>query len=341
VVAIAVRLTLVALLTVGACAAAAAASFLVAPDTGGTLSEAAARNWSPVYRLRDRAGSVEQLDPEGLEVVFRKDTRYHRLLVVDDTNTRYLRFGSSYQSAMDLSNPFSTVFGYTDFFALGLAYKPRARSILFVGLGGGSAPKRMWRDFPWLRVHAVELDPVVADVAHRYFAVPRDPRLGITVEDGRRYLANHDRRWDLIAIDTFFEDGIPFHLTTLESVQLVRERLTPGGVVLVNVIGSIRGEGSKLFRSIYRTYRSVFPTVLVHLVEGGPGEYQNLILVATDQPAATKGFLLDRWRQLRQRHPSAPDLREAIRMRYDGPIPIDGVPTLTDDYAPTDALLTG
>ena len=40
----------------------------------------------------------------------------------------------------------------------------------------------------------------------------------------------------------------------------------PGGVVVINMIGSTAGDGSKLFRSMYRTYRAVFPTVTVHPV---------------------------------------------------------------------------
>ena len=72
----------------------------------------------------------------------------------------------------------------------------------------------------------------------------------------------------MIAIDTFFDD-VPFHLTTREFLELVRDRLTPGGVIVTNIIGSVTGRVSKLFRAVYRTYRSVFPTVLVHPVDGG------------------------------------------------------------------------
>jgi hypothetical protein len=36
-----------------------------------------------------------------------------------------------------------------------------------------------------------------------------------------------------------------------------------------------------------------------------------------------------------------PDLRARIGYRVDSGIEIDDVPTLTDDYAPTDALLVG
>jgi spermidine synthase len=246
---------------------------------------------------------------------------------------------------MDLKDPFATVYDYTDYLQLGLAYKPRAKNMLFIGLGGGSAPKRVWRDFPKLDLQVVEIDPVVAQVARRFFAVPKDPRLSIAVQDGRQYLAKHDRRWDVIAIDTFYGDGVPFHMTTYEFLELARSRLTPGGVIVTNLIGSIQGSGSKLFRSIYRTYRAVFPTVVVHPVIDRPGtagtDTLNLILVATESPEPTEGFLISRWRQLRASSPKAPDLTIPIRNRVERTLPFRDVPTLTDDYAPTDALLLG
>jgi spermidine synthase len=337
------RMPVVLVVAVFAAAGAGAASVGLAPETGGTLSGAAARNWSPVYRLRGDVGAPIDYRAEGYDVVFSEDTRYHRLAVVEDEDSRYLRFDNSFQSAMYLDRPFATRFEYTDYFHLGLAYNPDARDVLFIGLGGASAPKRLWRDFPRLQIQAVELDPVVVDVARRYFRLPQSPRLQVEAEDGRRFLTADDRRWDVIAIDAYFSDAIPFHLATREFLELVRSRLNPGGVVVSNVIGAIRGSQSQLFRSFYRTYRSVFPTVLVHPVTY-PGEtddaQRNVMVVAGEGAAPEKQFLLTRWSEIRERFPSAPNLRKAIRNRRDVFIPTGDVPTLTDDYAPTDALIS-
>jgi hypothetical protein len=83
--------------------------------------------------------------------------------------------------------------------------------------------------------------------------------------------------------------------------------------------------------------------VLVHPTIIGSGEddtaVRNLILVATEQAAPSKAFLAERWQQIRADNPRAPDLRQRIADRHDRPIPLAGVPTLTDQYAPTDALL--
>jgi spermidine synthase len=243
---------------------------------------------------------------------------------------------------MYLDDPFRTRYEYTDFLELPLAYRPETKRILFIGLGGGSAQKRLWRDFPELDLQVVELDPVVRDVAYRYFRLPRSPRLRVSVEDGRRFLQRNDERWDAIVIDAYFSDSIPFHLTTLEFLDLARSRLKPGGVVASNLIGSLTGDGSKLFRSMYKTYRTAFPTVTVHPVRDAGSrddEPMNLILVAGEGAAPGKQVLLDRWRALRTRSKRAVDLTKAIRDRYEATVPTRDVPVLTDDYAPTDALL--
>lgn len=326
------------LLALGGTAVATAA---LAPESGGTLSGVAAQNWSPTYVERDKA-LVGQADLGG-KILETQDSRYHRIYVVESDGLRYLRFDNSFQSAAYTDDPFRTAFRYTDFFHLGLAYNPPARDVLFLGLGGGSAPKRLWRDFPRVRVRVAELDPAVVEIGYRHFEIPRSPRLRIDVEDGRRYLAGRDERWDVIAVDAFYAESVPFHLTTREFLELVRSRLAPGGVVVTNMVGAMAGPGSRLFRSLYRTYRSVFPTVLVHPVsfrsEEALTDFRNIILVATERPAPRRAFLEQRWNALRRQAPTAPDLTKPIRDRYDGRVATADVPTLTDDYAPTDALL--
>jgi spermidine synthase len=350
VIALAERMVVALALALAAIGGASAAAIALAPETGGTLSGAAAQNWSPLYRLRGSETYLDARDPRAavprpdLEVVYSDDTRYHRLSVVEDEDSRYLRFDNSLQSAMYVDDPYRTRFRYTDLFHLGVAYNPRAQDVLFIGLGAGSSQKRMWRDFPDLRLHTVELDPVVVDVAHRYFAVPDDdPRLRVDVGDGRQFLTRDEQKWDVIVIDAFFADAIPFHLVTREFLQLAQSRLAPSGVIVTNAIGAVEGPGSRLFRSIYRTYRTVFPTVLVHpaVLPGDDGDatFRNLILVAGEGAAPQRTFLLQRWREIRAEHPTAPALDKPILDRHDRLIPTEDVPTLTDDYAPTDALL--
>jgi spermidine synthase len=246
---------------------------------------------------------------------------------------------------MYIGNPFRTRFAYTDYLELGLAYNPNAKNVLVIGLGGASAPKRVWRDFGDVRLTVVELDPAVVETAYKWFALPHDPRIDVQVADGRQYLQRHDDRYDVILLDAFYADGVPFHLTTLEFVELLRDRLTPGGVIAANVIGALNGSGSRLTRAFWKTYAAVFPTVVLHPVYEGaydrvPDEIRNIILVATERAAPSREQLAESWADIRRaRAPRAPALAAAIRDRWQRPVRSDDVPLLTDGYAPTDALL--
>ena len=317
----------------------------LAPESGATVAASQLRNWSPVYRQQrdeDRSGSLESTQ-SGYTILHTEDSQYHRIAVVEDDDSRYLRFDSSFQSGMYKDDPFRTRFDYADYLQLPLAYRQTTRRILYIGLGGGSAPKRTWRDFPAMRIDVVELDPAVVDVAYEFFELPRDPRLRVETEDGRRFLAQNEGPWDAIVIDAFYSDSIPFHLATREFLELARSRLAAGGIVATNIIGAVRGSDSRLFRSMLRTYRAVFPTVAIHPVRAA-GErdltgIRNVILVAGEGAAPSKEFLQERWAELKRVSPGAPDLTSAIRGRVDAPVATDDVPVLTDDYAPTDALL--
>ena len=342
---------------VGLAAAAGVAVLAVgalAPETAGqVISGSAVRNWSPLYRERE-VRTPRKLDPaevglggEGFTVREARDTRYHRLLVVEDEGSRYLRFDSSFQSGMYLKRPFATRFAYSDYLELGLAYNPSARKILVIGLGGAAVQKRLWRDFRDVQVTTVELDPEVVDVAYRWFELPHDRRLPVVVDDGRRYLEKTHERYDVIMVDAFYADGVPFHLTTLEFVRLLHERLTPGGVVATNVIGALTGGSSEITRALWKTYAAVFPTVELHPVYEGPadrfpGDIRNIILVATERAAPSRERLAESWDETRRaRAPTAPDLRGAARGRWEHDVVTSDVPLLTDGYAPTDALLIG
>jgi spermidine synthase len=341
-----------AVLVAGAAAAVVAVGALAPDTTGRRLEGLAAKNWSPLYRERD-ARTPRKLDPaevadavgSGFLVREARDTRYHRLLVVDSGDSRYLRFDSSFQSGMYVDQPFRTRFAYTDYLELGIAYNPNATNVLVIGLGGASAPKRVWRDFGDVRLTVVELDPAVVETAYKWFSLPHDARIDVQVDDGRRYLQRHDDRYDVIMLDAFYSDGVPFHMTTLEFAELLHDRLAPGGVVAVNVIGALTGDRSRITRSLWKTYASVFPTVVLHPVYEGafdriPDDIRNIILVATERAAPSRDQLAATWSEERRaRAPGAPVLAAAIRDRWERQVRTDDVPLLTDGYAPTDALL--
>ena len=275
-------------------------------------------------------------------VVFEADSVYHHIIVAEDGVARYLRFDRSLQSGMYLADPFDSPFLYAAYMHLGLLFRPQATRVLMVGLGGGSVQKRFWRDYPQMRIDVAELDPKVVEVAHRYFAVREDPRLRITVQDGRLFLRKTDQKYDLILLDAYFAESVPFHLTTSEFMHLAHTRLAPGGIVVSNLIGALEGPQSALFRAMYKTFATSFSGLYPFPTGFQPGRdpetLRNIILVASDQRGLTRWEILTKARQVARRI-TFPEFRTYAGDYYDGEILSADVPVLTDDYAPVDTLL--
>lgn len=279
---------------------------------------------------------------ERLQVVYRVDSLYHHIRVSEGAGARFLRFDNSWQSGMALDDPFRSVFDYTDYFHLGFALRPQARDVLVVGLGGGLIPKQIWKDYPDARVDAVEIDPAVVAVARRYFGLPDDPRLQVHVQDGRRFLAATDRRYDLIVLDAYYADAIPFHLTTREFLELTQSRLKDGGMVAANVIGALSGPKSALFASFYHTLAQGFPEryVFAHGWARDPRSevLRNLIVFAGDRRTLTTAEVGEAVAAAGRRGmPAAYTSRGADLLNGSPDLRLARL--LTDDHAPVENLL--
>jgi spermidine synthase len=286
-------------------------------------------------------GAARAVPDESPEVVYARDTVYHRITVSDEGRVRYLKLDNYWQSALDLEQPHRTVFRYADYMHLGMVFQPQPRRVLVIGMGGGTIPKRYLEDYPDVRVDVVDIDPAVVEVAYRFFQVPQNRRLQAFAQDGRQFVRRTGARYDHVLMDAYLRDTLPFHLATREFFQEVRSRLQPGGAFVVNVIGALDGPHSRLFRAVYRTLAEVYPGVYVFPVDFGAGGWvealRNIIVVATDHRWTPQE--VGRRAQAVRPRVKVPGFEAAVADLYTRPVRTEDVPTLTDDFAPTDALL--
>ncbi|TCL73327.1 spermidine synthase [Hydrogenispora ethanolica] len=290
------------------------------------------------------------------EIRYERDSLYHHVIVAQVGTRRNLHFDNSYQSAMDLDQPLEMVFGYTSYLHLGVVAVPEPERMLFIGLGGGSAPKKFLHDYPSLKqVDVVEIDPEVVRVARDYFALPRTAKLRVYTQDGRLFVdqragaiaAGKIRPYDLVVIDAYSESTIPYHLATYQFFRSVRRVLDRDGAVVSNVIGAIKGSRSGLLRAMGHTYAAVFPQVYLFPVgiwDESDSYERNMILIATRNPRRwsprtwrDRAEALFRAGRIREDVPSyAQTLVDEPRLRKNGWY--EGLSLLTDDYAPVDTL---
>lgn len=151
------------------------------------------------------------------------------------------------------------------------------RSVAILGNAGGTTARALGRFYPEARVDGVELDPAVSRVGRRFFGLGDNRRLTVHDADARPFLRRTDKRYDLIIVDAYHQPYVPFYLATREFFRLARARLTPGGILALNV-ASVPGD-ERLLDGISGTLTYEFPSVALW-----PALRFNKILLAFDRP---------------------------------------------------------
>jgi spermidine synthase len=221
-----------------------------------------------------RAAPAHTADPDhGLLAL--EQSAYGEVRVVDSDDLRCLIIDGSMR-AMANPDTWQSSLPYVNVIDIAKGFFAEPGGMLLVGLGGASIAKSFHRD-GW-RVDAVEIDPAVTRVAHKYFGLdPAEARVYGT--DPRRFLLTRDQTYDLVVMDAG-GGALPFHLVTTEALGLIRSHLAPGGVLALNV--EAVGWDDPIIRSLAATAEQQFAHVLVLPIAEPPSCVGNLVLLASN-----------------------------------------------------------
>ncbi len=272
-------------------------------------------------------GTLKAQTDEG-RVIYETDTEYQYARVIErDDGSRALELNEG-QAQHSIYDPDTVLTddvwdGHLVLPFTALAKPPQRVAIL--GNAAGTTSRAYEEFFPSTRVDGVEIDSELSDIGRRYFEMD-NPRLRLFHEDARPFLRRTDERYDVISVDAYRQPYIPFYLATREFFELCRDRLAPGGVLIVNA-GHPEGQDD-LEKVLTATMAEVFPSVL-----RDPIEDTNTLIVAARRPLSA--------RRLRRAVPTLPNgLRPtanqaALRLSA----PLGGGDVYTDDRAPVEWLI--
>jgi spermidine synthase len=281
-----------------------------------------------VVALALPVGTVKGETAGGARVIDEADTEYQYARVVEDRDgTRRLELNEGH-AVHSVLRPGSHLTGdyWDEMLVLPFAASARPPgSIAILGNAAGTTARAYGHYFPRTAVDGVEIDGELTEIGRRYFDL-RGPRLRMHTADARPYLRRTRARYDAIVVDAYRQPYIPFYLATKEFFALVRDRLRPAGVVLVNVGHPARS--SRLERVLGATMASVFPTVL-----RDPSQRTNTMLLATAGGASARR--LDRAAPVLPAQLRAPARAAAARLAPRLP----GGRVYTDDIAPVEWLI--
>ena len=198
--------------------------------------------------------------------------------------------------------------------------------IAILGNGAGTTARAYERYFPETVIDGVEIDGELHEIGKRWFGLRERPQLNLYTEDARPFLRRTDARYDAIFVDAYRQPYIPFYLTTTQFFELARDRLNPGGVLVVNV-GHPEGS-DELEKVLSATLSEVFPHVA-----RDPLEDVNTLLVAADGEPTPDN--------LRAAAETLPDDLRPLALATAGRLEprLRGGEVYTDDKAPVEWLI--
>src|SRR3954471_2908370 len=229
-------------------------------------------------------GTLKAKTDDG-RVIYEAETPYQYARVIqqrDGTRLLELNEGQAFHSYYRPHDPLTG--HYTDG-ALVLPFLTRQRPparLAVLGNAAGSLSRSYEAFFPRTRVDGVEIDGELSRIGRRYFDM-HNPRLHVHDEDARPWLRRSGARFDAIFVDAYRQPYIPFYLATREFLKLVRDHLTPDGVVILNV-GHPEGEDT-VEKALSATMEAVFAHVL-----RWPIESTNTLMVAGGSRLSREGL---------------------------------------------------
>ena len=183
------------------------------------------------------------------------------------------------------------------------AFHPNPKRVLMIGLSGGAWAQVVGNHPQLEEMTVVEINPGYLQLIPRYpmvASVLENPRVKIVIDDGRRWIRNHQgEKFDVVVMNTTFHwRSFASNVLSKEFLTLVGTVLNPGGVVMFNATGS---------SEVHRTAAMSFSDSLRFAT----------LAVGSNAPIVIDN---DRW--------------ETVMQGY----AIDGAPVISDDDAGRDAL---
>lgn len=176
----------------------------------------------------------------------------------------------------------------------GCLFVAQPRTILLAGTGGGATARYFSHRFPNVSGDAVELSPLICDVARDYFEFPQGEQWQLHAQDINHYVADSQQLYDLIIIDIAEEELTPDWIVDSDFLQHCRSLLTEQGHIAFNLLVN---DGSALMHFL-SAIRAIFNGMTVCM---SVPEHRNIVVFAyNSEPSFDKFTITEKLQDIEQ-----------------------------------------
>ncbi len=195
---------------------------------------------------------VKKLFPE---TIARFSTKYnHDIRVVKERGTHKLLVNGSRQSGEYIERLWQHAFS-----EFGIIPAPGIRSILVLGVAGGTVIHLLRAIYPDASIHGVDIDAKMIEIGKKHFGLGYVPKLTMVTSDANLFVKTQKRQWDMIVVDLFVGATIPPFVGDDAFLKDIKRLLVPHGKLVINYLYEL--EYKKLSDLFFVKLQSNFPHV--------------------------------------------------------------------------------
>ena len=205
-------------------------------------------------------------------------TPFGKVWVAEFSGLRCLTFSdpkitTKVQSCFLSNNPQHLTLNYSKMLLGALFLQPNPKSILILGLGGGTMVSTLQNLLPESRIDVVEINPDLPNLATKYFNFKPKASTQIIISDALEFVNKESQKYDLVIFDVFDRNGTPLVFLTEEFMLKLKDMLSATGVIAINTLVNSLNKDLE-----YALYKKVFPNKVALLEKG------NRILLILHKP---------------------------------------------------------
>lgn len=201
--------------------------------------------------------------------IIETDSMYNYLKINKDGKTTYFSTNVLFGVQSCINDDFSLTGMYYDKLLVSPYLVKENPKVLVLGNGTGTYATMMKEYVKCdCDITAVEIDQKIIDLSYKYFKMNKD--VNVVCDDGRNFIARDKNTYDIILVDAYSSISAPFHMTTVEFFTLVKDHLSEGGIMMMNVNMFSEKKGSVNY-ALCDTSHSVFGNLYAYYDGGGSG----------------------------------------------------------------------
>ncbi len=157
----------------------------------------------------------------------------------------YLHNKMAIQSQLNLSRKETLLLEHSRAMMSFLLFQKKPKSVLLLGLGGGSIIHFLSYWFPQTKITAVDVSEQMVNIAKEYFEVEQTSQVNIHIADAFEYLnppsnkhahQQNKKKHSILMVDIHDGRSIPNFLREPEFIERCYQSLTPYGILVMNLL---------------------------------------------------------------------------------------------------------